>query len=184
MLNLSEFFRSNGRLSVKAKLRSLKDPNIYLAENVGDYLENKNKMEMKFYQGFLPPIDYFTDRRAFVFFHNVGIRVSKIDEESERPQWFYVHDETGEELMNWHNDPSLIVAPPIRTFNQVEDEEDLKLDDFVSRVIIQYDINYKMPYIIDVEKQKYKLRPDTKKESLLEKTRSYSLNPHLLPQPA
>jgi len=183
MIDFSEFVRSNGNLSNIEIWKSLRAHNVYIAENVGDYLKNKDKIEMKWYQGFLPPLDFFTDKIGYVFINNVGVRVSAFDVESARPSWFHVHDETGEELMNWHNDPSLIVAPPIRTFNEVQEQEGLKLDDFVSRVIIHYCIDIDLPCIIDVEKQKYKLRSDTK-ESLLEKVRSYSLIPSLLPQPA
>ncbi len=50
MINLSEIIRQQPETSFLRKLRSLRDPDIYLAENIRDYRENASNLEFPWYK--------------------------------------------------------------------------------------------------------------------------------------
>ena len=127
MLNLSQLARGFHDSPLFKRIQSIRNPEIYLAENLADYQENAPSLEF--------PFSYkFVDRR-YIIFQNIGLK-KLVYEEMEIPNWFVLHDNSGQELIYWNADHELF--PTMASFDEVQAEQGFKDDDWICDVFIRY----------------------------------------------
>ena len=178
MINLSELGRSSLVVPIWKKTQSLRDPDIYLAENIADYKENGPNLVFPWYKRF-PSSDNFMDR-AFISLMGVGIDKLRDKSGIEISNWFIVHDESGAEVMYWggRND----VLPTIQTYAEAQEEQRLCDGDFVYDIFFRYLINHNLPNIIELRKFQPSNR-QTEGESLTDRIRIFFPDYIPIPQP-
>ncbi len=179
MLNLSQLARESPNVSFVRKIRSFRDPNIYLAENLADYQQNAPILDFPRYKRFLSQ-DKFMDR-AYIIFQNVGLK--KLSHKRiEILNWFVLHDDSGQELVYWNADHELF--PTLASFDEVQEKQGLKEDDWVYDVFIRYLIPSNLPSVVEVNKYKFSNRKP-EKDSLAEiiKDKIGELLPQPTPEP-
>src|SRR3989344_2613805 len=71
MINISEIIRQQPETSFFKKLRSLRDPDIYLAENIRDYRENAPNLEFPWYKRGVP---FVKDSDEGVYIYDILLR--------------------------------------------------------------------------------------------------------------
>lgn len=174
MLNLSQLARESPEYPQLRKIRSIRDPDIYLAENLADYQENAQSLEFPWYKRFPFP-DKFMDK-AYIIFQNIGLK--KLDHEGmEIPNWFVLHDDSGQELIYWNANHELF--PTTASFDEVQAEQGLKENDWVYDVFVRYLIPSNLPSVVEVNRYKFSNRKP-EKDSLTE--RIGSLFPEFEPE--
>lgn len=167
MLNLSQLARESPNYSIVRRIRSIRDPDIYLAENLADYQHNAQSLEFPWYKRFPFP-DKFMDR-AYIIFQNVGLKKLNY-EEIEIPNWFILHDYSGQELIYWNADNESF--PTVASFEEVQKQQGLKDDDWVYDVFVRYLIPSNLPSVVEVNRYKFSNRkPEI--DSLAERIRSF-----------
>ena len=108
MINLSAIGRSS-LYSTPEILRSLRGPDIYIAENMADFKKNAPNLPYPWYKQFS-----FEDRqthRARILIYDVGIRSFYSMKKEKTRENFLVHDTTEQAAMNW--DSKRIYFPPL-----------------------------------------------------------------------
>ena len=165
MINLSQVLMSRQDVPTSTKLYYLRHPYYYLAENMGDYLGNRDEIEFPWYKRSIIPFPAFLDKRAHVLIHNVRLRIS-LGNDPENPLFFDVSDSTGHEVMYWGSEDS--TYPTGYTFEELCEEQDFKNNDWVSDLLIVYYIKDKFPVIGWVNKNKHYGRGCKRRKSLLE----------------
>lgn len=175
MLNLSQLARESPNYPLMWKIRSFRDPNRYLAENLADYQQNALKLEFPWYKRFsFPHMD-----RAYIIFQNIGLK--KLSHKGhEIPNWFALHDDSGQELVYWDTDHELF--PALASFDEMQAEQGLKEDNWVYDVLVRYLIKHNLPSIVEVNRFNSSSRKP-KKDSLAERIRSFfpEFKPELQP---
>ena len=167
MLNLSQLERISENYSLIRKCRSFRDSDIYLAENLADYKQSASSLEFPFYKRF-PFSAKFMDR-AYIIFQNVGLK-KLVDKEFEIPNWFVLHDNSGQEVVCWDANHELF--PTIASFDEVQAEQGLRDSDWVYDVLVRYLIWSNMSNIVRVNKHDFSNRK-LEKDSLAERIRSF-----------
>ncbi len=167
---------NNPDYPVLKKIHLIRDPDLYLAHNVGDFLTDVSKIEYPWYKRFPFVFDKIFDT-AYVVINNVGISNYK-HKDFVFPDWFWIHDETGKDLIRWDNYHDL--TPNIVSYEEAQLKQGLQDEDWVYEVLFSYHINYKWGHIVDVNK--YYSRPEPEKESLFDKARRL-LEEKLVPEP-
>jgi len=144
MLNLSETGRES--YAPLKRLLSMRNPDLYLAENIGDFNENKDKIQFPWYKrrGPFP--------RAFVILENVGI--NSMEGVEEEKGWFELHDETGSLLVYWHENDKLFFRPKT-TFEEARDTQCLLDNDWVYEVFLLRHLEKDLDFIVDITKHKF-----------------------------
>lgn len=167
MLNLSQLERESQDYSLLRRIRSFRDPDIYLAEDLTDYQKNASELEFPGYKRF-PFRDKFMDR-AYIIFQNIGLK-KLIYEEMEVPDWFILHDDSGQELIYWNENHQLF--PTIASFDEMQAEQGLKDDDWVYDVFVRYLISSNLPSVVEVNRYRFSNRK-SEKDSLTDRIKSF-----------
>ena len=164
MLNLSELGRASPDCSLWHKFRTFRDPDIYLVENMQDYIDNVRSIPFPWYKKPFPNI-LFSHERAYIIIPNVGIRTIEqelnldVDMESN---FFVVHDDTGLRVMYWGGEEENYFNS-IQSFETASETQGLKDDDWVYDIFVRYIIKADLPTIIEVRKYKFSnKKPETK----------------------
>lgn len=175
MINISELGRQSPRWSWWQKLDSLQTPDIYLAENVADYLEDAPHIRWpRHKQFFCSP-----SPRAYIILHNVGLSVPEKLRELQDTHWFIMHDKTGRDLMYW--DPEHPLCAAEHSYEEAREEQGLTEDDWVYEVFFRYFINYGFRHIVEVKKSHFSRRRHAT-DSLRERIRDFLPDSELFPQ--
>ena len=120
-------------------------PDIYLAENMADYLKNASKVKAPLMQKFSP------FKRVSIVINDVFIeRLNK--EDYSALNWFKVHDETGEDIMGW--DKGKPWHPALHSFEEVQERQFLKDKDLLEELFFMHYTEYGLSHIIEVNKYK------------------------------
>lgn len=177
MLNLTELTRGED-VSLRRRFSRLFESEVYIAENVGDYLAERGLLT--------PPIRpnlFLGSDHALIVFHNLGI-TGIVQDDALLRDMVYVHDDTGSKVMSWPS-PRNWVYPSNMSYPQMLDEGGLTQDDWVYELIIRhpYDSFGDCCFVVDVTKQKF-TRKAEKKPSLVERVRSLLPESEPLPAPA
>ncbi|MBW2998480.1 hypothetical protein KY321_02980 [Candidatus Woesearchaeota archaeon] len=143
MINISEYTRN----TLFKKIRSLRDPYIYLAENVSDYQDNLEQITLPWYKRF--SLDPKLLPRAYILFQNIGLKKLNC-KGKEVPNWFILHDGTGKELFYWNKDHYLFSSKC--SFNDLKIEQGLKEDDWVYDILVRHYIRGDMASITEIRK--------------------------------
>ncbi|MFW6047365.1 MAG: hypothetical protein ACOCP4_06250 [Candidatus Woesearchaeota archaeon] len=177
MLNLSKLARDSPEYPIFRKIRSIRDPDIYLARSLADYKENTCSLDFPWYKRF-PFTDNFMDR-AYIIFQNIGLKKLSY-EEVENPNWFLIHDKTGQEITYWNSDHDLF--PTLTSFDELQSEQGLKEDYWVQDVFARYLISSNLLSIIEVNRNNFSNRK-LEEESLVDKIKDLFPNsePELRP---
>src|SRR3989344_1463356 len=116
MINLSEIIRQQPETSFLRKLRSLRDPDIYLAENIRDYRENAPNLNFPWYKRGVPFVKDL-DERVYISIMNVRLNKLK-DGRIEIPKCFVIYDNTGHDIVYWDSDNKYF--PTLYSFEELE----------------------------------------------------------------
>jgi hypothetical protein len=174
VINLSEIGR-NELYSPLETLLSLRDPDLYIAEDIADFRKNAPKLPYPWYKKF--PFEDRQIHRAYIIVRNVGIRSFYDMKKEEAREHFIVHDATEQAVMNWGE---RIYFPPLHTFDEAHKQDGLSDNDWVYDVLFIYLITVKTPLIIQVRKFNFS-RIKRGKTTLLDKVRQKI--PELVPAP-
>ncbi len=149
MRNLTVETLRSDQVTVANKLSSLFQPNIYQAEDLFDFTDNRKELTCGWWQRSTP----FRLRQAYILIYNVSIMVMNgqgRDEEADSPCWFKLQDHSDMLVVPWYH--SLPVIASRLSFTQAQKEQGLKENDFVYEVTLGYYLDNDLPYIIDVQK--------------------------------
>ncbi len=140
MINLSELVREEGNLGLLSSLKFACFSEVYLAEDVGDFLVNKDRI-------YIPPyrvLPIFNERYYYAIMYNVFLnRVNN----TSTGEWWNVGDESGKFPALWH-------ATGGYTFERAEREQGFKSGDEVYSIILkQYDKS-EFPIIVGLDKSR------------------------------
>lgn len=181
MQNLSELDRASPDCSLWHKLRTFRDPDIYLVENMRDYSDNVPSIPFPWYKKPFPHKLFGYQERAYIIIPNVGIRTIEkelnLDTDDIRSNFFVVHDDTDLRVMYWGGEEENYFNS-IRSFDTASETQGLQEDDWVYDIFVRYIIKVDLPTIIEVRKYKFSDRAPEKK-SLAEKIREFV--PQFLP---
>lgn len=173
MINVTEMLRKEGHYSLFERITSYRDPELYHAENMKDFLGEASTLPYPLYKSF-PSVDNQM-HRAYITIYDVGLtRLHYPDDvEGSKPTHFLVHDESGEAKMNWEAERDIF---PLRnTFSDVSSEAGLTEDDWVFNVFFVHLINEGLSYICEVQKNRPRRR--IKGETPFEKARDFLGDP-------
>ena len=121
MLNLSQLLRESQEISFFKKIISLRDPDIYLAENLKDYQENYKSVEFPWYKRFpFPKFISNDDDRIYILFKGIGLEKPVRKDIIIPPYWFILHDDSGQELVYWNKDSGLF--PAAVSFEEMQEQ--------------------------------------------------------------
>jgi len=139
MINLSELAIKSPEVSLFRKFSLMRDPYIYLAENIRDYKENISKIEFPWYKrkGFM-----LNSSRAYISIDNVRI------DKSNKHNFFEISDSTGEDIMYWGDE----FFSQIYSFEEAQKQQGLKLGDKIHNIYFIHIIDHELPLIIEVQK--------------------------------
>lgn len=168
MINISEIIRQQPETSFLRKLRSLRGPDIYLAENIMDYRENAPNLEFPWYKR--ESIFYHADfmERAYISIMNVGLNKLRINN-IEIPDLFVIHDETYTDIVYWSN------SIPF------EEVQGLKDGNYIYNILLRYLIKKNLPSIVEVRKYNFSNRK-LEKESIMERVRGFFPKGEIVPE--
>ena len=140
MINLSELIREEGNLRLLGSLKFTCSSDVYLAEDVGDFLVNKDRI-------YIPPykmLPIFNEKYYCAILHNVCLNQV---ENTSTGEWWKIRDDVEEILVHWY----------IRgeyNFEKVKREQGVESGDLVHSVILkQYDRS-QFPIIVGVDKSR------------------------------
>jgi hypothetical protein len=162
MINLSQLARESPDYPLLRKIKSALKPDIYLADDVLDYQENAPKLEFPAYKRF-PFASKFMDR-AYIIINNVGIKKYSYNQVT-LPDWFIIHDDSAQEVAYWNANDKLF--PTITSFEQLQESQGLKDDDYVSEVFLEFLIQNHMSSIVEVNKYIHYDNPKKEKRNYL-----------------
>ena len=163
MLNLSKLARESSNYSLMTKIKLHRNQDVYLAENLRDYKKNAPTFEVPWYKTF-PILDGSVDR-AGIILQNVGLR------KSSHENWFLLHDDSGSDLVYWNADNPYFRAAI--SFEEAQEQQALKEDDWVYDVFLNYLIPDDLPNIVEVTKYKFSNKKP-EKNSLAETIKNFS----------
>jgi len=176
MLNLSQLARESHNYSKLEIIQSSLYPDIYLAQNLVDYQSNSRELKFPWYKSIIPNM---LEDRAYIIFQNVGLKIL-VHEQVKFPNWFILHDDSGEELIYWNANHELF--PATNSFRKAQQQSGLKNDDWVYDVFVRYLISKDLPSIVDVRKYKFSDK-QPEKDSLVKRIRNFfpEFRPELQP---
>lgn len=177
MINISDIIRQQPETSFLRKIRSLRDPDIYFAENIRDYRENAPNLEFPWYKR---DILFYSDcdDRAYISIMNVELNKLKINN-FEIPNWFIIHDETYTEVVYWNANSDLI--PTLHSFEELQEKQGLKDGDYVYDIFLRYLIKKDFTSIVEVRKYNFSNKKP-EKESIIERVRGFFPKGEIIPE--
>lgn len=177
MINISKRLRRAPHVPLREKWNLLCIPEIYRAENVEDFLKNRNNIHYPWYKDF--PIGMNkSEARAFFFVENVQLTSLCIPNTNKETGFYTIQDATGKVIVNW--DENRGITPPANTFKSVQERDGLKNGDWVYTIVILYLKNADLPLVSEVQKHKSQQSvPNSEKNSLIEMISDFS--PQLAP---
>ena len=101
MLNLTPLLLRNESIDIRKKISMLWDPNLYLAENISDFQKEAEEIKMPWYK--IGRI--LVGPRIYVIVQNVAI-----EEIINHPDWYLMHDDSGQKVIYWDEDHFLFPA--------------------------------------------------------------------------
>lgn len=181
MLNLSELGRESPNCSLWHKLRTFRDPDIYLVENMRDYSDNVPLITFPWYKKPFPHKLFGYQERAYIIIPNVGIRTIEkelnLDTDDIGSNFFVVHDNTDLKVMYWGDEKENYVNS-IQSFDTASEVQGLQEDDWVYDIFVRYIIKVDLPTIIEVRKHNLSNKKHVTK-TLMERIREFF--PQFLP---
>jgi len=168
MINLSQFARESTEYSIWKKMRSLRRPDIYLAENIKDYRENAPNIDFPWYKKSSPHLDFMEE--AYISILNVGINKLLL-EGLEIPDWFVIHDESGSDVVYWNKKNYL--TPALLSFEDAQENQGLRDGDHVYDIFLRYMIKKDFTSIVEVNKYKFSNKKRNR-ESAIERVKVFS----------
>ena len=173
MQSVTDMLRREGQLSLWGTCQVLREPELYLAEDMADFNKNAPCLPYPWYKWF--PYEDKQIHRSYITIYDVGLRSFYGMEKEDERYHFLVHDATGDAVMNW--DPERNIFPPGNTFDEVHTQEGLTDDDWVFNIFLVYLIHERLSYISEVQKIRSR-RTRKEKASLLKQVRGF------IPEPA
>ena len=181
MLNLSELGRASPDCSLWHRVKTFRDPDIYLVENMKDYIDNVQSIPYPWYKKPFPD-KLFDFARAYIIIPNIGIRTiaKELDLDNDLDsKYFVVHDNTGLRVMYWGSEDEPWVGSA-QSFDKVSETQGLQEDDWVYDIFVKYMIRADLPIIVEVRKYNFRNRkPETK--TITERIKEFL--PQFLPNP-
>ena len=140
MINLSERARDLGYYSILSLLKRLRDPDIFLATDVHDFLKDRRSIEIPWYKK-------GSFERIYVIQHNVKIR--KIDGEDK---FFILEDQSGAFVAYWYNSDWF---PAAHSYQETIEANGLTEQDQLHKVFFRYLLRDDLPSICEVIPHKF-----------------------------
>ncbi|MBT4805500.1 hypothetical protein HON71_04980 [Candidatus Woesearchaeota archaeon] len=170
MINISQLVRKSKQHPLTDRLLDFVEPELYLAENVADYKENRSILVPPWFKRnpFSTANDY-----AFISFYNVGIDATSENGEMNE-DLVNIHDESGSATICWTGPGH--VYPCKDSYFQMLDSGELKPQDWVYRLDVRLIYEFEVSFVIGFKKNKFST-PKTEKSSLVDKISS------LFPEP-
>ena len=158
MFNLNAFIRESSEIPLDKRVLALLAPDFFIAENMRDYLQNASSITIPASKrihavyrqrlgGFIAPL------HALIAISNIGIEPHR-----SMPGWFWVHDDTGREMMYWDKQQ---LFPPKKTSEQFALQKD-SYPEWYTAIIARVP-HWEEAYIIDVWREPLS-PPQEKKE--------------------
>lgn len=172
-------------LSLREKIELIKEPDLYVAENIRDYLDSIKSLKFPWYKRF-PAIDLiyggewisYVDIRIY----NVGIEFVKNIPEQNMYK-FVLHDATASMAVLWQYKGERYFGPG-QSFEECQQEEKLENKDWAYEVVFAH-VKGHVRFIDYVRKGKPRIKKEiTEKEPLIEKIRRLLPSPEPIPAPA
>ncbi len=182
MHNLTQSGIHSPNFTLREKIGFLLRPEVYYAESVADFKENRSNIHYPAYKIYPTPhildIDYAA--RVHVILYNVGIRL--IEKCSEKHcDFFEIHDDSGVIVALWNHENGNYFVPD-KTFEELQREQGLQEKDWAYRLnLVQ--IKAGARFISDITRTKSKSR-SFEKESLIEKISKFLPCPEPIPAPS
>ncbi len=172
MLNLSQIVRESPNYTLIQKVKNFRAPDVCIAENLADYQKNAPNLGFPWYKR--SPLSSMFGDKAYIIFRDIGLKKLLL-EKVEVPNWFVLHDYSGQELVYW--DANNVLFPTCESFDEVHEKQGLKEDDWVYEVIVRYSqhsTQKKLSLSSIIKVNKYNSSNKNPKEtSLIEKIRSF-----------
>jgi len=165
MLNLSRLARNSTEFPLKDRAREFVGPEIYLAEDVKDYEEERPLIVPPWFKkNSLSSASLY----ALIAFHNVGIEGIP-NERGLIEDLVKVHDGSSSTVMCW-NKPGELFASHKSYFQRLEDGE-LLPQDWVYALTVAHSYYRGLPFVLEIEKSKF-TRTKREKSSLIDRINS------------
>jgi hypothetical protein len=153
MINLSELVREESSSGIFDSLKFAYNPNVYLFEDAGDFLVNRNRI-------YVPPIKQFPfqildaySKSFYAIMHNVCLEGVKVNDKFIDGYWA-VHDESGQFVSLWHDGEEGESMRSAYTFEKANFEQNFESGDFLYSLTLKYFQKASLPVIIDLQKNK------------------------------
>ncbi|MBT3416984.1 hypothetical protein HON86_03355 [Candidatus Woesearchaeota archaeon] len=145
MINLSELVRKEDKTSFFNSLKFAHSSDVYLAEEIGDFLANKGRIYVPSFKQFPMPIldSYFSF--YYVKMHDVFLEY--LDEE-----YWNVHDEDNKFIGLWPEEEKRIIRPSEYTYAMANVEQGFESGDQVHSLTFKYFQKIPLVLIVDVQK--------------------------------
>lgn len=145
MINLSELVREEGSLGLFGSLKSACSSDVYLAEDVGDFLVNRGRI-------YIPPYKFnsmFEYNYYYVKFNDVFL--GKLEDGGKViDDWWKVYDKNGQFLSRLNIDGGC--KREGYTFQRASFEQGFESGDFLHSLTLKYFQKVDLSVIIDLQK--------------------------------
>ena len=142
------------------------DFDVYLAEDVGDFLVNRDRVyvsPIKQFNFLFPYTDSF-----YVKMHDVCLERVKVNDRVAEGHWV-THDDTGQFISLWHGGEKGVTMRSDYTFDRANNEQGFEPGDWLYSLTLRHFQKVGLPVIMDLEKERRPRLP--KKDSLKDKIR-------------
>ncbi len=145
MINLSELVRKEHKGSFLSSLKFAYSSDVYLAEEIGDFLVNKDRIYVPSFKQFPMPLadPYFSF--YYVKLHDVFL--DHLDEE-----YWNVRDENDKFIGLWPDEEKRIIRPSEYTFQKANYEQGFESGDLVHSISLKYFQKIPLTLIVDIQK--------------------------------
>lgn len=179
MINLSQLAR---KLKLKEQLvRSMwfgyTGPEVFLAENLRDYLENSSHLHPPLYKRHPFTVGNYY---GIVLIHNVGIDGVFLNDILVEDA-VNVHDSSGSKLILWT--PPGTLLPACYSYKEAREKLGLQIKDWVYGLSLRHLYERNWPFIFSVDNNKRK-RTELKKQSLIDRLNDFLPDFEPIPKPA
>lgn len=135
MINLSKRARRLGYYSAFQIIRNLRDPDIFFATSINDFLQERHRVEIPWYKR-------GSFERIYVILHNVRIR--KIE---DNEKFFILEDDSGKFVTFWYNCDWF---PTLHSYQEVVQANGLTEKDQLHEVFFRYLLRTDLSNICEV----------------------------------
>lgn len=168
MINLSDLVRKEGSIGMLDSFRFAYDSDVYLFEDVGDFLANKDRI-------YVHPLKQFPFQFAdpfstsfYAIIHDVYLERIKVKDKIVEGYW-EVHDKTGQFVSLWHEGEGGDYMKSPYTFEKANSEQGFNSGDLVHSLSLKHFQKISLPVVIDLQKDGNWKCPET--DSILDKIR-------------